>query len=62
MKSLSRRSVMTGLAAAVTAVPAVALSAGGVDKSKLSPDQRIEAAIAEIEAAMREKHPSWRCK
>jgi hypothetical protein len=28
-------------------------------RAKPSPDQRIEAAIAEIKAAMMEKHPNW---
>jgi hypothetical protein len=35
MKPLSRRSVTTGLAAAVTAIPAVGLGVGAKDGSKL---------------------------
>lgn len=41
-------------AAAVASLPVAALAS-----PVRTPQQRIEAAIAEIEAAMREMHPGW---
>jgi len=50
MKPLSRRSVTTGLAAAVTAIPAVGLSLAATTR-QVSPEERIHRALAEAKAA-----------
>jgi len=58
MEKLTRRlflcnTAAVGAAGATIAAPAIA------DTIHLSPDERIEAAAAAIEAAMREKYPDW---
>lgn len=50
---MDRRTFLAGAALSTLPVAAVASS------SVLTPEQRIETAIAEIEAAMRELHPGW---
>jgi hypothetical protein len=52
MKPLSRRSVTTGLAAAVTAIPALRLCAA----RKSDPMDRIKHHTAELANAMREQY------
>ena len=52
MKPLSRRSVTTGLAAAVAAVPAVSISAG----LKSDAAARVEHHTRELEKAMRDPY------
>ncbi len=53
MKPLSRRSVTAGLAAAVTAIPAVGLSVA----AKGAPRETIKHLTGELEKAMLECHP-----
>lgn len=50
---MDRRTFLAGAALSTLPVAAVASSPA------LTPEQRIETAIAEIEAAMRELHPGW---
>jgi len=52
MKPLSRRSVTTGLAAAVTAIPTVGLSVA----ARGDPGGRIRHHIRELERAMRDHY------
>jgi hypothetical protein len=62
LSAITRRSVLAGLGALSTAGGAGVTWAqhrrGGA--APLRPDVRIEAAIAEIEAALQEKFPGWR--
>lgn len=55
---ITRRAALLGVAAstAVLAVPASALMA----PQALAADERIAAAIAEIQSALAEKYPGWR--
>jgi hypothetical protein len=53
MKPLSRRSVTTGLAAAVTAVPAWR----SFGAAKPTPGKRIKLALDELRAALADRYP-----
>ncbi|PZU23781.1 MAG: hypothetical protein DI589_05795 [Shinella sp.] len=53
MMETTRRTFLTG--AALSTIPVAAVASSPV----LTPEQRIETAIAEIEAAMRDLHPGW---
>lgn len=50
---MDRRTFLAG--AALSTLPVAAVASSPV----LTPEQRIDTAIAEIEAAMRELHPRW---
>ena len=55
MKPLTRRSVTTGLAAAVTVIPAVGLCFAA--KAKPTPGKRIKLALDELRAALVDHYP-----
>lgn len=55
-----RETLRLGVAAFVIGVPAAGLTQAAMSEPPPSPQERIERAMREIEAAMREAYPDWR--
>jgi hypothetical protein len=60
MTIITRRTALCGIGAlSATAAAGAALAHAGANLPGLTPDERIEAAMAEIASAMRDKYPRW---